>query len=86
VALRPAESVLFPDEKLTVRLTSLVNSPCPEGVVCVWEGVGAGIRYEKDGRVEEGMNRVLGLGYRATIVRTDYKTCAVLRIDRSTGQ
>ncbi len=83
VPLRLGQAIRIVDEGLTVRVAELANSPCPEGVACVWEGVGVGLRYEKGDTVEEGMNRVIALGYQVTIVQTDYETCAVLRVGRA---
>ncbi len=61
-------------------MTDFIYSPCPEGAVCIWSGLGVGMEYRLDGQVKTGMNLVEAFGYRAEILQTDYKTYAKIKV------
>ncbi|MCI0503820.1 hypothetical protein L0Y65_03855 [Candidatus Micrarchaeota archaeon] len=65
---------------LEIRITNFIYSPCPQGAVCVWSGLGVGMEYKMGGKVEAGMNLVRAFGYRTEIIETDYKTYARLKV------
>ncbi len=65
-----------------IRILKFFNNPCPPNVECFWSGIGIQFEYRYDGEVKSGINLVKAFGYRTTIVQSDYKSHAVLRITK----
>ncbi len=65
-----------------LKIVRFFNSPCPPDVECVWSGVGIAFEYRYNGQVKRGINLVKAFGYRTIIIRSDYESYAVLRIER----
>ncbi len=65
-----------------LKIVRFFNSPCPPDVECVWSGVGIAFEYRYDGQVKRGINLVKAFGYKTIIIRSDYESYAVLRIER----
>ncbi len=80
--LHENQSAKIESEGYEVTITSFANSPCPEDVVCVWEGVGIAFEYTYDGEMKKGMNLTRAFGYETTIVDSDYETFAIVSITK----
>jgi uncharacterized protein YydD (DUF2326 family) len=65
-----------------LKILRFFNSPCPPDVECVWSGIGIEFEYRYDGQVKRGINLVKAFGYKIIILRSDYESSAVLRIER----
>jgi hypothetical protein len=65
-----------------LKILRFFNSPCPPHVECVWSGIGIEFEYRYDGQVKRGINLVKAFGYKTIIIRSDYESHAVLRIER----
>lgn len=78
--LHENQSAIIEPDGLEVRITDFIYSPCPQGAVCVWSGLGVGMEYELGTQVKTGMNLAQAFGYRTEIIETDYKTYAKLKV------
>jgi hypothetical protein len=78
--LHENQSAIVEPDGLEIRITEFIYSPCPQGAVCVWSGLGVGMEYKLGGKTETGMNLVRAFGYKTEIVETDYKTYAKLKV------
>jgi hypothetical protein len=67
---------------LVVEVVAFYNSPCPDGMECVWSGVGIQFRYRHAGEVQAGTTLVQAFGYQTTILDTDHETFVRLTITR----
>jgi hypothetical protein len=78
--LHENQSAIIEPDGLEVRITDFIYSPCRQGAVCVWSGLGVGMEYRLGTQVKTGMNLVQAFGYRTEIIETDYKTYAKLKV------
>lgn len=67
---------------LEVKITEFYNSPCPDGVQCVWSGVGIGFEYRLNGEIQNGIDLVQAFGYQIKVIKTDYETYATLTVEK----
>jgi hypothetical protein len=80
--LKENQKVRLEGTGFELKVVRFFNSPCPPDVECVWSGIGIEFEYRCDGQVKRGVNLVKALGYRTIIIRSDYESYAVLRIER----
>jgi len=80
--LKENQGVRLKDTGFELKILRFFNSPCPPHVECVWSGVGIEFEYRYDGQVRRGINLAKAFGYKTIIVRSDYESYAVLRIER----
>ena len=80
--LNESQRVRLEGTGLELRIVRFFNSPCPPDVECVWSGIGIEFEYRYNGRVKRGINLVKAFGYKTIIIRSDYESYAVLRIER----
>jgi len=80
--LHEKQSAKIENEGLELKITEFYNSPCPERVECIWSGIGIGFEYSYNGEIERGINLVKVFGYKTTIIKTDYETYAILKIEK----
>jgi len=78
--LHENQSAIIEPDGLEVRVTDFIYSPCPEGAVCIWSGLGIGMEYRMGGQVVSGINRAEAFGYRTEFIETDYKTYAKMKV------
>lgn len=71
---------------LEAEILDFFNQPCPPNVMCPWSGMGIEFEYRYDGQSKRGINLVKAFGYQVTILKSDYKSYAILRITQDTGQ
>ncbi len=64
-----------------ITITQFFNSPCPDGAMCLWSGVGITFKHTFKGEVREGLNLLQAFGYQTTIIDTDHETYAKLKIN-----
>ncbi len=80
--LNESQRVRLEGTGFELRIVRFFNSPCPPDAECVWSGVGIAFEYRYNGQVKRGINLVKAFGYRTIIIRSDYESYAVLRIER----
>ena len=80
--LHKNQSATLTHEDLTITITDFVYSPCPKGAECFWSGLGVVLEYDHNGEVQKGTNLSQAFGYQTTIVDSDYKTYAKLKITK----
>ena len=78
--LRENQTALLNGTSLQIKITGFINSGCPEGGGCFWEGKGIVFEYSLNGEVKKGVNLHQAFGYSVDIIDSDYKTYAKLRI------
>lgn len=76
VVLKKGESALITDENIKITITGFINSPCPKGVECIWEGLA--VLY--DVYVDDKKLDVNESKYMIEIIKSDYKTYAKLMV------
>ncbi len=81
VSLGKEECVKLENTRYSIRILDFFNEPCPEGVMCVWSGVGILLEHRLGDKTQKGMGLVQVFGYQTTISETDYETFAVLSIN-----
>lgn len=80
--LKENQGVSLEGTGFELKILRFFNSPCPPDVECVWSGVGIAFEYRYNGQIKRGINLVKAFGYKTIIIRSDYKSYAVLRIER----
>lgn len=78
-------AVLTSDKDYRIKITGFINSGCPEGAQCIWSGIGIAFEHTYNGEVIKGINQFRAFGYRTTLLGTDYKTYAKLKIIKDGG-
>ncbi len=74
------ESAIVQNAGYKITVTNFFNSPCPEGAMCIWSGIGIAFKHTLKGEVKEGVNLTEAFGYKTSIIDTDYETFAKLKI------
>ncbi len=80
--LKENQGVRLENTGFEVKILRFFNSPCPPHVECVWSGIGIEFEYRYEGQVKRGINLAKAFGYKTIIIRSDYESYAVLRIER----
>lgn len=81
--LKENQGVRLEGTGFEMKILKFFNSPCPPDAECVWSGVGIAFEYRYNGRVKRGINLVKAFGYKTIIIRSDYESYAVLKIERA---
>jgi hypothetical protein len=75
------------EEGLESRILEFVYSPCLEDTYCIWSGTRVDIEFTKDNEIvykgfelEEDFRFIFD--YKVTMLETDYKTYADLKVER----
>jgi len=72
-------------ENFSVKLLKLHNSPCLEGAMCLWAGVGYDLEISKDQQTETKnylTGSVNAFGYNIEILDTDYESYILLEVSK----
>lgn len=80
--LHENQIAMIENENYKIKITQFFNSPCPKGVACIWSGIGIAFEYTSNGEVTKGVNLVQAFGYQTTVIDTDYKSYAKLKITK----
>jgi hypothetical protein len=80
--LRENQGLRLEGTGFELKIRRFFNTPCPPNVECTWSGIGIEFEYRYNGQVRRGINLVKAFGYKTTIIRSDYTSYAVLRIER----
>ncbi len=79
-SLRKGALVRVAGSDVLLRLENFVDSPCPEGAWCFWQGQSVETAWHKGGQVRRVSDAGEAFGYRLEIAQTDYKTYANVRV------
>lgn len=80
VILKKSETAKIKDKNIYVTITGFVNSPCPKGAQCFWSGLAVLYDFYVDGKKVTNAESQ----YKVTIIKSNYKTYARLKIEKTT--
>jgi hypothetical protein len=80
--LHSGQSAKIKKTGLGIKITRFIYSPCPKNARCIWSGLGVVLEYQYKGEAKKGINLARAFGYQTTIMKTDYKTFARLKIEK----
>lgn len=67
---------------LVVEILNFFNQPCPPNVKCIWSGIGIEFEYRFNGQSKRGINLVKAFDYKIAIIKSDYESYAILKVDK----
>ena len=80
--LHKNQAAIVKEEDLQITIRDFMYAPCPEGVVCIWSGLGIVFEYRHKNEIKKGVNLTNAFGYEIDILETDYQTYATLKVSQ----
>lgn len=80
--LKKGQGVRLAETGLEIKILNFFNQPCPPNMKCIWSGIGIEFEYRLNGQSKRGINLVKAFDYKIAIIKSDYESCAILKVDK----